>query len=609
MVGSLRIALRATGRLLVMGAVLALALVSHLASCNPPRTGADREAAANAPLHALFAEEWEHRLRESPLFATSLGDHRYNDRLPSYSLDSATRSYDFYQGISRRLQQIPLASLNREDRVSYDVFRVEVQRQLDAFETGSYLMPVNADSGFHVYFPRLGNEVPLATVKDYENYLARLRGWPLLVDELLQTMREGMRRGMTPPAVTLAGFADTAAAHVVEDPRQSELYGAFQRMPSTIPATEQQRLQADGLTVVAEAVIPGYRKLHQFLALEYIPGCRQTLAAHALPGGEDFYAREVKYFTTLPLGAEAIHQTGIREVARIRSEMDAVIRQTGFRGSFAEFLRSLRTDPRFRPTSAEDLLQRAAWICKRMDGKLPAFFTRLPRQPYTVEPVPDSIAPKYTAGRYVEAPRDGTRPGIYWVNTFALPTRALYSLEALTLHEAVPGHHLQIALAAEAEGLPAFRRSVYFPAFGEGWALYAERLGLEAGFYTDPYSDFGRLSYEMWRACRLVVDTGVHTKGWSRQQVIDYLAANTALSLHECTTETDRYISWPGQALAYKIGELKIRELRANAERELGARFDLRRFHDEVLRNGSVPLSTLETIINQYVETEKAKVR
>ncbi|MCW5964931.1 MAG: DUF885 domain-containing protein [Bryobacterales bacterium] len=565
-----------------------------------------REEGDGKRLHALFAREWEHRLQEGPLFATSVGDHRFNDKLPDYSLEAARRSHAFYEEIARDLEAIQADRLSDEDRVSYDVFRMEVQRNLDVYETGSYLMLVNADSGFHLYFARLAEEIPLATTKDYENYIARLHAFPALADGLIETMREGIRRGMTPPAITLQGFADTAAVHVVDDPETSALFQPFRRFPATVPAAEHERLRAEGHAAVAKSIVPGYRKLHRFFEDEYLPGCRQTLAAHALPGGEDFYAREVRYFTTLPLSPEAIHGMGLREVARIRTEMDAVMRQTGFRGNFADFVLFLREDPQFYAKTPEELLRRAAWICKRMDGKLPAFFNRLPRQPYTVEPVPDAIAPKYTAGRYVEAPRSGTRPGIYWVNTYALRTRSLFALEALTLHEAVPGHHLQIALAGEAEDLPPFRRSVYFPAFGEGWALYAERLGLEAGFYTDPYSDFGRLSYEMWRACRLVVDTGVHAQGWTRQQVIDYLAANTALSLHECTTETDRYISWPGQALAYKMGELKIRELRARAEQELGSRFDLRRFHDEILRNGSVPLSTLEAIMNRYIAREKS---
>lgn len=579
---------------LVAASVMALVVAGQ--SCRSART----EDATR--LHALFAKEWEYRLQQNPLLATSVGDHRYNHQLPDFSLAAAERSFGYYQELATELAAIAPDELNDQDRVSFDVFSVELRRNLDAYETGSYLMPVNADSGFHVYFPRLGGEVPLRNVKDYENYIARMRAWPEASEGLIALMREGLRRGMTPPAVTMAGFEQTISAHIVEDATQSEMYGAFRQFPPGVPADQHERLRNEGNAAIREAVIPGYRQLYQFFVDEYLPGCRTTLAAYDLPGGEDFYAREVRYYTTLPLSVDAIHETGLREVARIQTEMETVIRRTGFRGSFADFVRFLREDPRFYAKTPEDLLQRAAWICKRMDGRLPAFFGRLPRQPYTVEPVPDAMAPKYTAGRYVEAPQGGTKGGIYWVNTYALPTRPLYALEALSLHEAVPGHHLQIALAAEMEDLPPFRRSVYFPAFGEGWGLYSEWLGLEAGFYTDPYSDFGRLSYEMWRACRLVVDTGVHAKGWTRQEVIDYLANHTALSLHECTTEADRYISWPGQALAYKIGELKIKELRARAERELGSRFDLRAFHDALLRNGSVPLTTLEAVVARHIE-------
>ncbi len=326
-----------------------------------------------------------------------------------------------------------------------------------------------------------------------------------------------------------------------------------------------------------------------------------------LPRGRELYARLVRGYTTLPVTPDEVHATGLAEVARIRAEMQAVMRRAGFEGELPAFLELLRTDPRFYARTPEELLMRAAAHAKHMDGALPSLFGRLPRAPYGVEPVPDSLAPKYTGGRYVEAPPGGTRAALYWVNTYALDQRPLYVLEALTLHEAVPGHHLQIALQQELEGLPPWRRVADVTAFVEGWALYAERLGLEAGFYRDPYSDFGRLTYEMWRACRLVVDTGLHSQGWTRQQARDYLAGNTALSLHEVETETDRYISWPGQALAYKMGELKIRALRARAEAELGPRFDLRRFHDAVLAQGAVPLGALEEQIEAFVKAEKER--
>jgi len=372
-----------------------------------------------------------------------------------------------------------------------------------------------------------------------------------------------------------------------------------------VPEGERDRLKLAARKTIETSIVPSYRKLAAFLTDEYIPGARDELSASALPNGKEYYAQRIKHFTTLDLTAREIHQIGLDEVARIRGEMQDVIEEVGFAGSFAEFLTFLRTDPRFYPKTAEELLREAAYISKKMDGKLPALFKTLPRQPYTVEAVPDSIAPKYTAGRYVPGRAGGTQPGRYWVNTYALETRPLYNLEALSLHEAVPGHHLQGALNSELEDLPGFRRYSYLSAFGEGWGLYSEWLGIEAGFYTDPYSNFGRLTYEMWRACRLVVDTGVHAFGWSRQQVVDYLATHTALSLHEISTETDRYISWPAQALAYKIGELKIKELRRRAEAALGDQFDVREFHDAVLLSGSIPLRVLEQKIDRFIEQQR----
>ena len=570
------------------------------ASCG--RRPSNQQQANQLPvLHALFAKEWEFRLRADPLFATSVGRMEWNDKLPELGLSAARRSYDFYKALLAELETIPVETLGESDRISYDVFQVELQHNVDAFEAGGYLMPMNSDSAFHVYFARIVDEVPLQTTKDYENLLARLRAWPQAVDAMVELLREGVKRGFTPPAITMQGFENTIAAHVVDQPAKSVFYAAFQHFSAGVPPSEHARLRAEGERAISDSVVPGYRKLYEYFKTEYLPGCRQTLGAYDLPNGRDFYAREVRYYTTLPATPEEIHQIGLREVARIRKEMGEVIRDIGFTGSFADFLRFLRTDRRFYAKSAEELLRRAAWICKRMDGQLPAFFGRLPRQPYTVEPVPDAIAPKYTSGRYVSAPYGGTKAGIYWVNTYALETRPLYTQEALTLHESVPGHHLQIALAAEMEGLPPFRQFAYFSAFGEGWGLYSELLGKEAGFYQDAYSEFGRMTYEMWRACRLVVDTGIHAKGWSRQQVIDYLAENTALPLHECTTEADRYISWPGQALAYKMGEITIRELRAKAESALGTQFHIRDFHDALLENGAIPLTTLRRVVDAHI--------
>jgi uncharacterized protein (DUF885 family) len=393
---------------------------------------------------------------------------------------------------------------------------------------------------------------------------------------------------------------------VVDDPEKSVFWEPFKKFPSTVPESEHDRLRREGREAVLAAV-SGYKAFYDFFVNEYFPGTRTTLGASELPNGRRFYQHQIRNFTSLDLTPEEIHKIGLSEVQRISKEMNEVIQQVGFKGDFAAFLEFLRTDPRFYAKTPEELLMRASWIAKRIDGKLPSEFKTLPRLPYTVEPVPADIAPKYTSGRYVGAPQGSKQPGIYWVNTYMLQSRPLYNLESLTLHEAVPGHHLQISRARELGDLPNFRRFSSISAFSEGWGLYCEWLGQEMGFYTDPYSNFGRLTYEMWRACRLVVDTGIHSMGWTRQQAIDYLATRTALPLHEVETEVDRYISWPGQALAYKLGELKIKELRKRAEKALGTRFDVREFHDVVLGSGAVPLSVLESNVDQWIAKERSR--
>jgi uncharacterized protein (DUF885 family) len=555
-------------------------------------------------LHDLFHREWEVRLREDPMTATSVGRHEYNDRLPSASLADLKRQAHLARGFLGELKAIDRAKLPRAEAINYDIFRAQLEESVAEYELGDHEMPFNADSGFHSSFSRLPQEVPLKTTRDYENYIARLRAWPRFMDEQLAHMRAGLKRGFTVPRVTLEGYDTTISAHVIDDPAKSVFWEPFAEFPASVPASEHQRLREQGRAAVV-AAIGGYRQFLDFFRKEYLPGARTTLAAHELPNGRAYYAQKIREFTTLDLSAEEIHQKGLAEVARIEVEMRAVMKQAGFNGDFAAFLQFLRSDPRFYAKTPEELLMHASYIAKRIDGKLPSLFGKLPRLPYTVEPVPADIAPKYTTGRYVGAPQGSTRPGIYWVNTHKLEARPLYNLEALTLHEAVPGHHLQIALSRELEGLPNFRRFSYISAFGEGWGLYSEWLGLEAGFYTDPYSNFGRLTYEMWRACRLVVDTGLHAKGWTRQQAIDYMATRTALPLHEVTTEVDRYISWPGQALAYKLGEMKIRELRRRAESALGTSFDVREFHDVVLGSGAVPLTVLEGNVEAWVATKR----
>jgi uncharacterized protein (DUF885 family) len=577
----------------LMAAVVALALQG----ATPP---------APAELAAVLAEEWEFRLREDPLLATAAGDRRYDDRLPSMARDDLDRRDRFRRATLARLRALD-AGLTEEDRVNRDMLARELEDAIADHSFGGYRMPWNADSGFHTALPQLPVQMPFATVRDYERYVARLRAMPDYVRQQVALLREGVRAGFTIPRAVLAGFDQTIRAHVVDDPARSVFFAPFESIPQAIPAAERERLRAAGLAAVRGGPVAAYRELLRFYETEYLPGARASVGASHLPRGREYYAWLVKSFTTLDVTPEQVHRTGLAEVARIRAEMDGVMRRTGFTGDFPAFLAFLRADPRFYARTPEELLAHASRIAKRIDGRLPLLFSTLPRLPYGVEPVPAHMAPKYTSGRYVEPPMDGSRAGIYWVNTHALESRPLYALPALTLHEAVPGHHLQIALQREMAGVPPFRRASGVGAFVEGWALYAERLGLEVGMYDDPYDDFGRLTYEMWRACRLVVDTGLHSMGWTRQQAIEYLAGNTALSLHEVTTEIDRYISWPGQALAYKMGELKIRELRASWEKELGPRFDLRAFHAAVLEHGPVPLDVLDRLVRARAAEERAR--
>lgn len=550
----------------------------------------------------LLAAEWDLRLQEFPTLATSVGIHTWDDRLADMSPEALRRRSEAWKHFAETARGL----MNRtdfatEDRVSAEVFVRQLEGFVEEYEQGHHQLLLTVDDGFHIAFARLPKEMPFTTVEHYENYIARLHAFPRFAEQHTALLRQGLESGRTLPRVVLEGYEVTIASHVIDDATQSVFWQPFTNLPPTLGEDEAERLHEAGERAILDAVVPAYRAFLDFMTDAYIPGARTTLGASDMPGGKDYYAARIRHFTTLDLDAEAIHRIGLEEVARIRGEMEAITTEVGFEGSFAEFLDFLRTDPRFYAETPEELLKEASYLAKRADAALPAFFGRLPRQPYGVAPVPDHLAPKYTGGRYVGATPGGTEPGYYWVNTYKLESRPLYTLPALSLHEAVPGHHLQIALNQELEELPPFRRYSYISAFGEGWGLYSEWLGVEMGIYTDPYAHFGRLTYEMWRACRLVVDTGLHAKGWGRQQALDYLASNTALSLHEVRTETDRYISWPAQALAYKLGELEIKALRRQAEETLGTDFDLRTFHDRVLANGSVPLSVLRRVIEAWI--------
>ena len=563
-------------------------------------------APAARQLAALIEREWAWRLQEFPRLATAVGVHDHDDRLELTSWTDAKRRDLDTRTFLAQLDAVDREALTPAEKVDHDIFRAQLVERLEAHAFGEDLMPLNADSGFHTEFSLLPMTVPLTTAKDHENYLARLEQFPRWCDDQLSLLREGLRRGVTVPRATLEGIEETIRPLATGDVDRHPLFAPFTKLPSTIPAEKRAELAERGRKIVAEQVKPAYARVLEFMEKEYLPGARATIAAADLPGGEAYYRFLIRKYTTVETDPQALHELGLSELREIRRQMDAAMARAGFTGSFEEFLHFLRTDPRFYAKSADELLREASALAKKMDGELPGLFKTLPRQPYGVMAVPAALAPKYTSGRYSPSPRDSTEPGWYWVNTYALEKRPLYNLEALTLHEAVPGHHLQNAIAEEQEQLRPFRRYSYISAYGEGWGLYSEWLGLEAGFYTDPYRDFGRLGYQAWRASRLVVDTGLHVFGWSRERAIEFLAANTSLPLHEATTEVDRYISWPGQALSYYVGYLKFRELRARAERELGERFDVRLFHDEMLRHGAVPLPVLESIVDDWIAARRA---
>jgi len=556
-------------------------------------------------LNQLITEQWEAWMRSDPLFATSCGDHRFNDRLPDAGEEHYATWREQLAEFRTILQKIDRKMLTPPDRLNHDLFARMLDSEIAALDQHGYRLPLSRAGGFHTYFPDLYLQTPFTNVHDYENFLARLEQFTRFFEESIELMRLGLQTGFIPPRVTLTGVDQSLQAHIVDDPSSSLFFKPFEQFPGSVGGKDRERLITAAGVAIRGSVVPAYQALLRFLITEYEPRSRDSLAATEFPDGTAFYRERIRYFTTLDLSPEAVHETGQSEVSRIRVEMETLIRKTGFTGSFSEFIAFLRTDPRFYVTTPGALLEKTALVLKRMDGELPRLFKTLPRLSYGIREIPDFSAPGNTAAYYQPGSGDGTIAGNYYVNTYDLASRPLYEIEALSLHEAVPGHHLQIALQQELGDLPNFRRFAGFTSFVEGWALYSERLGLEVGFYQDPYSDFGRLSYEMWRACRLVVDTGMHALGWTRQQAIDFLAANTSSTLLNITNEVDRYIAWPGQALAYKIGELKIRELRAMAEKELGPKFNLREFHDILLLGGAIPLDVLEVRVREWVAAQQ----
>lgn len=582
-----------------------LLIVSMLAFA--PAASANAETDAETRFRELWQREWAWRLAQFPQLATAVGVHDHDDRLGEVGLAAQQQRREYWVEVQRELGGIEPDELSAASRVDYAIYRAQIESAIENIRLGGHLLPMNSDSSFHADLAFLARSHPFRDSADYRRYIARLRAVPEYFAQHIELLREGLERGISVPRVTLEG-RDASIAQVasIEDPTTSVFYAPLREMPASIPADEAKALRADAAAAIAEHVVPAYAKLLVFMREQYLPRTRTTIAASAMPDGAAYYRRQIIDFATEDLTPEAIHAIGLAEVARIRAAMDKIIAEVEFDGDYAAFLAFLRSDSQFYAKSPTELLSAAAWVAKRADGALPKFFGKLPRLPYGVQPVPEAIAPYYTAGRYVGAAAGSLEAGNYWVNTSKLESRPLYTLPALTLHEAVPGHHLQIALANEqGEQLP-FRRYSYISAYGEGWALYSEELGHEMGIYTTPYERFGQLTYAMWRANRLVVDTGMHALGWSRERAIEYMTANTALSEHEIRTEIDRYISWPGQALSYMLGMIRIRELRAQAERELGDRFGLRDFHDCVLETGSVPLPVLSAHVRGWIARQKA---
>ncbi len=562
-------------------------------------------ADANKALLQLADEYWANQLREDPLRATFSGVNDYNALLPAVSPADQQRRHQIAQNFQQQLFAIDASELTDSNKVNRDLLAFILKHDLELSQFKGWRMPILADDGFHSTIAYVVDRTPFGNTQDYENYLKRLQALPAYFAQNVANMRLGLKEGFTQPKQILGHILPSFKALLVSDVETHPLFQPFLNMHDKVSAKNQKHLRAQALALFRNELGPMFTETATFFEQEYMPGAIDKVGALYLPDGKNYYAALVRYYTTLDdVAPDSIHALGLQEVARIRAEMDLIIEQSGFDGEFSDFLEFLRTDPQFYARTAEELLAKAAWIAKDADGKLPGFFGKLPRQPYSVEPVPVEIAQNYTTGRYVSAPIDSKIGGQYWVNTYGLESRPLYQLPALTLHEAVPGHHLQSALSKELSDLPAFRREFYPHAFGEGWGLYAEKLGVEMGVYNTPYEHFGRLSYEMWRACRLVIDTGIHAKGWSRTQAMDYLASNTALSRHNVQTEVDRYISWPGQALAYKMGELTLLELRTQAKKELGDRFDVRDFHDAVLAQGGLPLQLLREQIERYVASQ-----
>lgn len=571
--------------------VLTTLLVSMSSACY---------ANASSEFTTLLDEHWEWQLAASPTMASQLGDRRYNDQWPDQNLQAIEQRHDDIREFLRRAYAIDRKDLSIDNQLNYELFRRQLEDTVDAYQFNNHLMPFSHRGGVQ-NLDNLTNSLRLTTVEDFEDWLARISKIDDVIEQTIALAEKGRKSGYMAPKILMQRIPKQLSLQVVEIATASPLFMAFENMPDSISAADRERLRADAMEIIEDKVLPAYRKLDRYFNKKYLPAARESVGLSALPNGTAAYEYLVRSFTTTRMTPDDIHRLGLEEVKRIRDEMAKVIEEVGFEGSFQDFLVFLRTDPQFYYDTPEALYEAYLATSKRIDPELVNLFATLPRMPYGVKPIPDSIAADTTTAYYSRPAADGSRAGIYWVNLYRPDVRPKYEIEVLSVHEAMPGHHLQIALQQELDDVPDFRRFLGFTAFVEGWGLYSERLGYELGLYKDPYSRFGQLTYDMWRAVRLVVDTGLHYKGWTRQQAIDFFKDNAAKTEHDIINEIDRYIGNPGQALAYKIGQLKILTLRERAERRLGEKFDVRAFHDQLLGAGALPLDLLEQRMDEWL--------
>lgn len=559
---------------------------------------------ANKLLWDLFENYDEYNLTQNPEGATYEGDHRFDDLLSDQSEEASNKYYDRMRLFLSELEGINYKSLNEENKLNYDLFARNLYLTLDGEKFKWHYMPLGQQGGIHIGFPQIVNVQPLSTYSEYQKYFKRLRGFDKQVTDVIANMKKGMKAGLVPPAFIIEQTLPQMESIMDADAEKSLFYLPINK-ENKLSAEEKENAAKELRTIINESINPAYKRLHDFVKNEYLPNCRKDAGIWSLPDGKERYENAVKYYTTLNLTADEIHNIGLREVERIRTEMEKLKDQIGFKGTIDEFNTFIKTDPQFYYTDKKDLMDGFRAILSKMDTKLPDLFGRLPEVKYDLFEMEEFRAKSAPAAYYYPAPEDRSRPGYFYVNTFNLSARPKYTMTALALHEAVPGHHLQISLAQELKNLPKFRRDYSVTAFVEGWGLYAEYLGYETGMYDDLYQRYGALTFEMWRACRLVVDTGIHEKHWTREEAYEFMRKYTPNSDQDIQSEIDRYISWPGQALAYKLGELKLKELRRKAEQELGSKFDIREFHDNVLKNGAIPLPLLESNINNWIKSKK----